>query len=399
MFDFETDQFFQSSPVTLNNLRMPSDAPVLHPTPSDEETSAAISEVFRKVTTSHQDFSIAGISSKSLILHALDRASYSGPVGAVYETLSLLQRFRVPNAVVAHFQGATPKSFDFHAWAVKTLSDLHMVSEDNALGLVGNVYCDASYRERSETVNMELRGPKEEVQALCKSFRENMPEPPVQVHWAFLDSRNDVSYSSSKLQRPKPITGSFAWLGKPVEEYIKDFIESSSPVLILLGPPGTGKTSFLKELAMQMKTNLTVTFDPVLLSRDDFFSSFLDDSDTKLLVMEDADTSMGLRVEGNMSMQRFLNVSDGLVSAPKKKIVLTANLASTDEIDPAFMRKGRCFDVVHTRALSYEEAKIVAENFYGPDVVIEKKDHLLSDLLNRKDPSAQKSKPSIGFLR
>ena len=148
-----------------------------------------------------------------------------------------------------------------------------------------------------------------------------------------------------------------------------------------------------------MKTNLTVTFDPVLLSRDDFFSSFLDDSDTKLLVMEDADTSMGLRVEGNMSMQRFLNVSDGLVSAPKKKIVLTANLASTDEIDPAFMRKGRCFDVVHTRALSYEEAKIVAENFYGPDVTIEKKDHLLSDLLNRKDPAAQKSKPSMGFIR
>jgi ATP-dependent 26S proteasome regulatory subunit len=60
-------------------------------------------------------------------------------------------------------------------------------------------------------------------------------------------------------------------------------------------------------------------------------------------------------------MHRFLNVSEGLVSIKGKKIIFSTNLPSVKDIDPALMRRGRCFDVIHFNAMSKENADKLAD--------------------------------------
>jgi len=79
-------------------------------------------------------------------------------------------------------------------------------------------------------------------------------------------------------------------------------------------------------------------------------------------VVEDADILLTDRKhEGNKTMAKLLNVSDGLVKVANKKVIFTANLKTKREIDPALTRAGRCFDVVNFRDLTKAEAKLAAE--------------------------------------
>jgi ATP-dependent 26S proteasome regulatory subunit len=42
-------------------------------------------------------------------------------------------------------------------------------------------------------------------------------------------------------------------------------------------------------------------------------------------------------------MSRFLNISDGLIKLPNKKLVFTTNVTNFENIDSALLRPGRCF--------------------------------------------------------
>jgi hypothetical protein len=59
-------------------------------------------------------------------------------------------------------------------------------------------------------------------------------------------------------------------------------------------------------------------------------------------------------------MHKFLNVGDGLVTAANKKMIFSTNLPSIKDIDPALIRPGRCFDIVHFDTLTQEQATVLA---------------------------------------
>ncbi|MBO0757871.1 MAG: hypothetical protein J2P54_18655, partial [Bradyrhizobiaceae bacterium] len=89
---------------------------------------------------------------------------------------------------------------------------------------------------------------------------------------------------------------------------------------------------------------------------------FLTSSETDFLVFEDVDLLLAPRQgDNNDVMSKFLNLSDGIVKFPRKKIVFSTNLSDPGKVDSALTRPGRCFDAPEFRELTYREACAAAE--------------------------------------
>ncbi len=95
-------------------------------------------------------------------------------------------------------------------------------------------------------------------------------------------------------------------------------------------------------------------------------------------------------------MHRFLNVGDGLVGIQGKKLIFSTNLPSVKDIDPALIRAGRCFDILHFENYNEEQAKKIAKKF---KVEFNKKtegDYSLAEIFHAQNKTP-KVETKIGF--
>ena len=158
-----------------------------------------------------------------------------------------------------------------------------------------------------------------------------------------------------------PVAEMYPFLkGESLESYYDRYMESSANILLLIGPPGTGKTTFIRGLLAHSNSSAMVTYDAAILEKDGFFARFIED-ESNIMVLEDSDAFLKSRSDGNTMMHRFLNVGDGLVTTKGKKMVFSTNLPSIRDIDSALVRPGRCFDILTFDALTLPEANVLAD--------------------------------------
>ena len=213
------------------------------------------------------------------------------------------------------------------------------------------------------------------------------------IEWVY-NSRGDTI--SVPLNFRPAIQSAYPWINQPLDQYITDYLDSSANILILIGPPGTGKTTFIKNLIHRSKANAKVAYDEKVLSGDDFFAGFIED-ECRFLIMEDADTFLESRQDGNTMMHKFLNVSDGLISAADKKLVFSTNLPNVRDIDSALLREGRCFDVLQFRPLTRDEAATVLAEVGSDKTLPDGSEFTLAELFNSQ-PSNNKKTRGMGFV-
>jgi hypothetical protein len=226
-------------------------------------------------------------------------------------------------------------------------------------------------------------------------FATNYPitnEP--RIIWKFMSDKG-VTDAIVEIENPKLFPPSFyPFLPSQPDDFMQEFLDSHVSFMLLRGEPGTGKTSFIRRMINHAKSECVLTFDEKLLYTDTLFVQFMLSESNRLLVIEDADNMLSARDKGhNNFMAKLLNLSDGLIRIPKKKIVITTNLIEERHMDSALLRPGRMFHTPIFRKLTYQEAKIAAEDA-GVILPSEERDYSLAEIINQQAETKRRS----GFL-
>ena len=215
----------------------------------------------------------------------------------------------------------------------------------------------------SNTTSIRSYGDAEFCEDVIKIVEENFSVVTSHIEWVYGGDGQSVNVP---LNRDRlPCTEMYPFLkGETLESYYDRYMESSANILLLIGPPGTGKTTFIRGLLAHTNSSAIVSYDAAILDKDGFFARFIE-SDDNVMVLEDSDAFLKPRSDGNTMMHRFLNVGDGLVTTKGKKMIFSTNLPSIRDIDSALTRPGRCFDIVEFKPLSLFDAKKLAEKLHG----------------------------------
>jgi hypothetical protein len=188
-----------------------------------------------------------------------------------------------------------------------------------------------------------------------------------------------------KVDPPKPIKPSFyPKLSTDIETLITAYLQSESPVLLLIGPPGSGKTNIIRKFICDSNQDVLLTYNADVAKMDALFDYFYD-SKEKYMIIEDADTYISARRNGNEDMKKLLNITDGLTANKTKKVIFSTNLPSRTDIDEALLRPGRCFAVLEIGKMSNTEAKEVAKDIELDSNLITQSTYTLAELFEIKN--------------
>ena len=265
----------------------------------------------------------------------------------------------------------------------------------------GDTGCEQyfTYRVGNSGSNINAYGSEEFANEVIELFLEHFEESDSNLEWIYSGDGSSVSVALRKDRNP--ISEMYSFLkDETLEQYYDRFMASDASILLLIGKPGTGKTSFIRGFLQHTKSNATVTYDPAVLAKDFVFAQFIE-SDSNVFIIEDADLLLGKRSDGNDMMHKFLNVGDGLVTTAGKKMIFSTNLPSVRDVDPALIRPGRCFDIVNFEELDSARAEVLTQKL-GIDMPADvKKSYSLAELFHTQThaPAARKQTTNkVGFI-
>jgi hypothetical protein len=240
------------------------------------------------------------------------------------------------------------------------------------------------------TIDIKVMGRRDRVAETVTLLSDSLETVSVRVKWVYNAKGESVRLPIRNDNLPTDAFYPALRASGGLIRYYDRYMESDSNILVLIGPPGTGKTSFIRGLLSHARSDAIISYDTAILSDDEIFADFMSETE-RFMVLEDADTFLASRGKGgNTIMHKFLNVGDGLLSTKGKKIVFSTNLPSVRDIDEALLRPGRCFDILRFDRLSPDDARAIRPDFTGTEPVS------LAELM-AETPSSRK--PSrVGFV-
>ena len=192
-------------------------------------------------------------------------------------------------------------------------------------------------------------------------------------------------------------------------EFLEKFTTRNSGITIMEGPPGCGKTSYIKGLIATLARSHRFYFIPPhqvsILSEPEFIEFWSKERDKNrdrrlVLVIEDAEHALESRANDNRTLvSTLLNYSDGLLSEfLKMQIICTINCSST-RVDQALLRPGRLLARRTFGRLSMEESRPLAARVgktIGRDIDLQV-DYSLAEIFNEAVEETQRADAVIGF--
>ncbi len=243
----------------------------------------------------------------------------------------------------------------------------------------------SSFTEGLIEVDIRGHGSAEFIQSLEKESGNRIVEDKTTTLTWYYISDNRVMSKDVTIKREHDVHDEFyPFIQTSLKKYFDAYMKSDDPILLLLGEPGTGKTSFTRELILQKDLSPIVTYDQTIIKSDSFFLEYLTGTENDLMVIEDADELLYSREDGNNVMSKILNLSDGLVKLDKKKIIITTNIINMAKIDSALLRPGRCFDKIEFQKLTKEQAEKAAKKA-GVKLIKDQKDYTIAEIFAKEN--------------
>lgn len=148
------------------------------------------------------------------------------------------------------------------------------------------------------------------------------------------------------------------------DKTIKSALENDgSGILLFHGPPGTGKTSYIRHLALTLGSKF-VFFDRSMFGHmaEDGFMRMLSRFKGSVIILEDCESLIEDRSQYNDAMSALLNLSDGILGDGFGiKFICTFN-CPVEKIDGAVTRKGRLKVKYEFGPLSREKSQVLLES-------------------------------------
>jgi hypothetical protein len=194
------------------------------------------------------------------------------------------------------------------------------------------------------------------------------------------------------------ITRFYPYMNKSPAQVWAEFAASNANVMLLIGPPGTGKSNFILQMmearGWDEKIHLADRED-VLLHQG--LSDYIRDCQAgSVMITEDSDKLVMKRTEGNSAMSALLNTTAGIVSRDVK-IIISTNLPTIASVDEALVRPGRCFDILKFGTMTYEQGNDVRAMMGLELAEFATNDVTLAEVINFRPEPIQNKKAAFGF--
>ena len=284
---------------------------------------------------------------------------------------------------------------DWLAYLMMTELRAIQVKSDNGLMLDDKQLSYLDYDISSSSVVVKLYGHATFVNLMYMEIVEKFEEVKNVIEWVYNPDGSSIEIPVRSDR--EPVEEMYPFLNsESLADYYDRFMHSSASILLLIGPPGTGKTTFIRGLLQHAEISAIVTYDTAILSKDYLFAQFIE-GDRNVLIVEDADNFLGARTDGNDFMHKFLNVGDGLVTTKNKKMIFSTNLPSVKDIDPALIRPGRCFDILNFNTLTQDQAVALAKKV---DVQLDgvKDKWSIADIFHKQTEAPKAPRRRLGFI-
>ncbi len=246
-------------------------------------------------------------------------------------------------------------------------------------------------------ITVSIQGMPDTAQEVAAFLDQKYSAQKAEIDWWYVGDRGPDNMSITLEDTTSDIYPEYyPWLEQGPKQFFKDFLDSAASILLLSGPPGTGKTSYLRKMLIEFNLITYIGYDTRLFKTDNMFISYITSEKANMMIMEDAESLVLPRGTGEDSIvSRFLNVSDGLIKRPTKKFIFTTNDCDFTNIDSALIRPGRCFGSVDFRKLRFDEA-VAAAQAGGLDIPTDEKEYSLAELFNTKTKKVVL--PRVGFI-
>jgi len=307
------------------------------------------------------------------------RRNYAYSLTELRQSMNHAKKYRMKNFHIAEIESIPSKSiigYSFGIELIKRKKDMVRVSDQT--GMFKIKFSDGSILMYAKWIsgggkNKDVEGLFAAEQIVWYKFiklmsreRKRVSKPTVGIHRVVADHQGNVSYSELELSSFPVVHQKTKVLLDDIEYYFantKDFMRFNRPgarKAILIGEPGTGKSSLCNKISFKYKNDTSVAFTTDMKSVKHHLNACAKHKLRTIIFLEDAENALG---GGNSENLNFLDGMDQPRNTAGSYIIMTTN--KPERIEKRITKRpGRIDKIIKFGAVEGVYALKVAELYF-----------------------------------